>query len=47
MAEAPLSEVARVLGDSERTVERVYGKHAPDFLRRAVSALNIRPSLNL
>ncbi len=40
MARVPLSEVARVLGDSERTVERVYGKHAPDYLRRAISALN-------
>jgi integrase len=47
MAGVPLSEVARVLGDSERTVERVYGKHAPDYLRRAVSALNFKPSLSL
>jgi hypothetical protein len=40
----PLAEVARLLGDSEKTVERVYGKHAPDFLRRAVDSLNlIRP----
>lgn len=37
----PLSEVARLLGDSERTVETVYGKHAPDYLRRAVNALNL------
>jgi integrase len=37
----PLSEVARLLGDSERTVERVYGKHDPDYLRRAVNTLNL------
>jgi len=37
----PLSEVARLLGDSEKTVEKVYGKHAPDYLRRAVNALNL------
>ena len=38
----PLAEVARLLGDSERTVEKVYGKHAPTYLRRAVDALNFR-----
>ncbi|MDR3450637.1 MAG: site-specific integrase [Alphaproteobacteria bacterium] len=44
----PLAEVARLLGDSERTVEKVYGKHAPDYLRRAVNSLNlIRPKTNL
>ncbi|MDD2325133.1 MAG: site-specific integrase [Alphaproteobacteria bacterium] len=43
MAGVPLSEVSRVLGDSEKTVENVYGKHAPDYLRRAVSALNFNP----
>lgn len=37
-----LSEVARLLGDSEKTVEKVYGKHAPDYLRRAVSVLKVR-----
>jgi integrase len=37
----PLSEVARLLGDSEKTVETVYGKHSPDYLRRAVTALNL------
>lgn len=47
MAGVPLSEVARMLGDSERTVERVYGKHAPDYLRRAVSALNFKQTLDL
>ena len=42
MAGVPLSEVARLLGDSEKTVEKVYGKHAPDYLKRAVSALNFK-----
>lgn len=37
----PLAEVARLLGDSERTVETVYGKHAPDYLRRAVNSLRL------
>ena len=37
----PLSEVSRLLGDSEKTVETVYGKHSPDYLRRAVTALNL------
>jgi len=37
----PLSEVARLLGDSEKTVETVYGKHSPDYLRRAVTRLNL------
>ncbi len=39
----PLAEVARLLGDSEKTVEKVYGKHAPDYLRRAVDALSLKP----
>ncbi len=38
----PLSEVARLLGDIEKTDETVYGKHLPDYLRRAVMALNLR-----
>jgi integrase len=37
----PLAEVARLLGDSERTVEKVYSKHAPDYSQRAVNALNV------
>ncbi len=37
----PLAEVARLLGDNEKTVEKVYGKHAPDYLRRAVNALKV------
>jgi hypothetical protein len=39
----PLREVARLLGDSEAMVEKVYGKHAPDYLRRAVNALDFKP----
>jgi integrase len=38
-ANVPLSEIARMLGDSEAMVERVYGKHSPDYLRRAADAL--------
>jgi hypothetical protein len=34
-----LAEVARYLGDSERTVERVYAKHSPDYLRGAAKVL--------
>jgi hypothetical protein len=37
----PLREVARLLGNSEAMVEKVYGKHTPDCLRRAVNALNL------
>ncbi|MDP9127153.1 MAG: tyrosine-type recombinase/integrase [Pseudomonadota bacterium] len=43
----PLSEVARLLGDSERTVEKVYGKHAPDYLNRAVRHLNFKRSVSM
>ncbi len=39
MEGVPLREVARMLGDSEAMVERVYGKHSPDYLRRAADAL--------
>jgi integrase len=35
----PLHEVARYLGDSERTTERVYAKHSPDYLRAAARVL--------
>ncbi len=38
----PLSEVARLLGNSEAMVEQVYGKHSPDYLRRAVGVLNLK-----
>jgi len=37
----PLREVARLLGNSEAMVEQVYGKHSPDYLRRAVDALSV------
>ena len=37
----PLSEVARLLGNSEAMIEKVYGKHSPDYLRRAVGVLNM------
>jgi integrase len=40
MAAAPLRQVARLLGDTEATIERVYGKHSPDYLREAVDALS-------
>lgn len=39
MGGVPLREVARFLGDSEAMIEKVYGKHSPDFLRRAADAL--------
>lgn len=39
MASVPLAEVARFLGDTEAMVEKVYGKHSPDYLRRAADAL--------
>jgi integrase len=39
MAGVPLAEVARMLGDTEAMIEKVYGKHSPDFLRRAADAL--------
>lgn len=39
MAGVPLREIARYLGDSEAMVEKVYGKHAPDYLRRASDSL--------
>lgn len=35
----PIVEVARYLGDSERTTERVYAKHSPDYLRGAAAVL--------
>jgi integrase len=39
----PLREIARLIGDDEATVERVYAKHSPDYLKRAVSALQLTP----
>lgn len=37
----PLREIARFLGDTEEMVEKVYGKHSPQYLQRASKALNI------
>lgn len=34
-----MREIAQLLGNSERTVERVYAKYAPDFLDNAVENL--------
>ena len=34
-----LSRVARMLGDSEKMIESVYGHHAPDYLDDAISVL--------
>lgn len=47
MARVPLAEIARMLGDTEAMVERVYGKHSPDYLRRAADALagDLKPRL--
>lgn len=47
MAGVPLSEIARMLGDSEAVVERIYGKHDPSYLQRAADALagDMRPRL--
>ena len=39
MAGVPIGEVARMLGDTIKTVEATYAKHAPDYLRRAADAL--------
>ncbi len=36
----PMREIAKVLGDSEDTVERHYAKYHPDYLKYAVSALS-------
>lgn len=39
MAGVPLAQVARMLGDTEEMVEKVYGKWSPDYLRDAADAL--------
>lgn len=41
MEGVPIGQVARLLGDSEKMVERVYGKHSPDYLKRAVASLRV------
>lgn len=38
-AGVPTAKVARMLGDSEKMIEEVYGHHSPDYLAEAVSAL--------
>jgi integrase len=41
MRGVPMVEITRVLGHSDsRVTERVYAKHSPDFLRRAIDALS-------
>jgi integrase len=41
MAGVPMAVIARLLGHTDsRTTERVYAKHTPDYLRRAVAALS-------
>lgn len=40
----PLAEVARVLGDTEAVVEKVYAKHTPGYLARATNALKLSPT---
>lgn len=39
MAGVPVAEIARMLGDTVAMVEKVYGKHSPDYLRNAADAL--------
>lgn len=39
MERVELRQIARMLGDTEASVERVYGKHGPDYLRDAADAL--------
>lgn len=41
MDDVPMREIARLLGDEEATVERVYAKHSPSYLRRATGALQL------
>jgi integrase len=41
MRGVPIAEIARLLGHSDsRITERVYAKHSPDYLRRAIDALS-------
>jgi integrase len=39
MSGVPMNEIARVLGDTVSTVERVYAKWAPGYLKGAVNAV--------
>lgn len=43
MENRPLQEIARMLGDSLATVERVYAKWAPGYLEDTVAALQLGP----
>jgi integrase len=38
-AGVPTAEVARFLGNTEKMIEKVYGKHSPNYLRSAARAL--------
>lgn len=40
----PMREIARLMGDDEATVERVYAKHSPDYLKRTTDALRLNPT---
>jgi integrase len=41
MAGVPIAEIARLLGHADSTTtERVYAKHTPEYLRRAIDALS-------
>lgn len=44
MAAVPMRAIARVVGDSEATTERVYTKNHPDYLGTASGALVMNPS---
>lgn len=44
MEDVPMREIARLIGDTEDTVERVYAKHSPSYLRRAANALRLEPA---
>lgn len=49
MSGVPIREACRMLGMTEATFERIYGKHHPDYLRRAADALDFsaQPDHNL
>jgi integrase len=41
MKGVPFPEIARLLGHKDsRVTERIYAKHTPEYLRRAVDALS-------
>jgi integrase len=37
-----MREIAKMMGDDEKTVERIYAKHSPEYLRPAAAALQLR-----